>query len=246
LGVIAGCAEPFESLGTKVWISSRRTVSICNDKYQTYRFFRQNGIRTPKSWLPGELDHDGGEHMYPMIVKPVDGVSSVDVFRVDNAAELGEALRKVRNPIVQEYVEGTEYTIDVVADDTSRPIAVVPRERIEVKAGISYKGRTVRDPQLIEAAGQIAQTLEIRGPCNIQCRVHSGEPSFFEINPRFSGTLPLTVAAGVNSPLLLLKLALHQNLEQSYYEFREGVYMARYWMEVFYDHTQSAGSLSGN
>ncbi len=194
----------------------------------------EHNFPTPKTWLGSDLEGREENLSYPLIVKPARGVSSIDVFRVKNAAELRNATDKVEIPVVQEYVEGTEYTIDVVSDMKCKLLAVVPRERVEVKAGISYKGRTVRDEQLIEQTGEIARALGIRGACNIQCRVRDGRPIFFEVNPRFSGTLPLTIAAGVNSPLLLMKLAIGEKLDQIYYNFREGVYMARYWEEIFY------------
>jgi carbamoyl-phosphate synthase large subunit len=233
LETIAAHIEAFSSRDIYVWLPSLETVQICNDKYQTHRFFVRNDIPTPQTWLPEEVVGQEEELPYPLIVKPRNGISSRDVFRVSSANELSEVLEKVKRPIVQEYLEGREFTVDVVADEDSRLLAVVPRERIEVRAGISYKGRTVRDEQLINDAGQIARAMKVKGPCNIQCRVRNGKPIYFEVNPRFSGTLPLTIAAGVNSPLLLLKLALGEKLDQHYYDFKESVYMTRYWEEVF-------------
>ena len=234
LATIAAQIEMFRARKIHVWLSDLETVQICNDKYETYRFLTENKFPTPQTWLPEEAARQEAELPYPLIVKPRDGVSSIDVFRVEGDSELEAVLKKVKKPILQEYLEGEEFTIDVVTDNDSRLLAVVPRQRIEVKAGISYKGRTVRDEQLIEQAGKIAEALKIKGACNTQCRVMDGRPKFFEINPRFSGTLPLTIAAGVNGPLLLVKLALGQMLDQNYFDFRAGTYMARYLEEVFY------------
>jgi carbamoyl-phosphate synthase large subunit len=233
LEVVARGEPRFRERGVLPWIARPETVAACNDKYRTYEFLERNGFPTPRTWLPeqlaGQQDHPG----FPLIVKPVDGVSSRDVFYVENELELSAALRKVRSPVVQEYLRGIEYTVDVVTDQESRVLAVVPRERMQVKAGLSYKARTVRQPRLTELAGEIARRLEMRGHCNIQCRIDGEQIRFFEINPRFSGTLPLTVAAGVNSPLILLKLALGIPLERDYFDFEPGVFMARYWEEAF-------------
>ena len=234
LEMIAARVDAFRAKGIHVWLSDAETIRVCNDKYRTYHFFIEHGIPTAKTWLPEEITARRGEWKYPLIVKPVSGRGSVDVLQVRDELELTLALRKVKNPLIQEYLEGTEFTIDVLTDNEARPVAAVPRTRDETKAGISYKGRTVRDQQLIEQASRIAQTLRIKGPCNIQCRVGDSGPKFFEVNPRFSGALPLTIAAGVNSPYLLVKLAVHGKLDRSYFEFQEGVYMARYWEEVFY------------
>lgn len=231
--VIAAHIDAFYSAGIRVWTSDLRSVRICNDKYETYRFFVEHGFPTPPTWLPEDWAGEEKHLSYPLIVKPRDGISSINVFRVENAAELEVALKRVKKPIAQEYVEGKEFTIDVLADQDSRVLAVVPRERMETKAGLSYKGRTVRDQRLINEAERISQALLIKGPCNIQCRVKEGSPKFFEVNPRFSGGLPLTIAAGVNSPLLLVKLALNEKVDRSCFDFEPGVYMARYFEEVF-------------
>ncbi|MBC1225309.1 ATP-grasp domain-containing protein, partial [Nostoc sp. UCD120] len=224
----------FHDLNIKVWLSELKTIQICNDKYETYKFLLKHQFATPQTWLPEEVEGREDEMTYPIIVKPRNGFSSIDVFRVENTVDLLQALRKVNQPILQEYLSGHEFTIDVVADDKSHILAVVPRERIQVKAGISYKGRTVKNEKLSEQAKEIAQTLNINGHCNIQCRLQNNVPKFFEVNPRFSGTLPLTIAAGVNSPVILLKLTIGENLDQCFFDFTEGVYMARYWEELFY------------
>lgn len=232
LEVLSPYRNLFKEIGVYIWVSEVNTINLCNDKYQTYLFFKQKNIPTPQTWLPKEVENRK-DLPFPLIVKPVKGVSSRDVFRVDNTCELTQALGKVTEPIIQEYIMGEEFTIDVLADENSRILSIVPRERIEVRAGISYKGRTVRDENLICQSGAIAQALLVKGACNIQCRLRDGEPVFLEVNPRFSGALPLTIAAGVNIPLLLLKLALGETLDQVYYDFKEGVYMARYFEEVF-------------
>jgi carbamoyl-phosphate synthase large subunit len=234
LEIIAENINLFHNLNIKVWLSKINTIQICNDKYETYKFLLKHQFPTPQSWLPEEIEGRESEMIYPLIVKPRNGFSSIDVFRVENVVDLLQTLKKVNQPILQEYLSGTEFTIDVVADDKSHILAVVPRERIQVKAGISYKGRTVKNEKLSGQAKEIAQALNINGHCNIQCRFQNNIPKFFEVNPRFSGTLPLTIAAGINSPLILLKLTRGENLDRCVFDFREGVYMARYWEERFY------------
>jgi carbamoyl-phosphate synthase large subunit len=234
LEVIAAHIAAFRDRGIHVWVSDAETVLTCNDKYKTYCFFSDHGFNTPRTWLPEEFPLSAAGDLLPLVVKPRRGVSSMHVFMARERGELESYLHRVQDPIIQEYLDGREYTIDVVTDEDARLLAVVPRERIEVKAGISYKGRTVRDERLIQEGGRIAEALKIKGPCNIQCRVKDGAPIFFEVNPRFSGALPLTIAAGVNGPLLLLKLSLGLALDRKRYDFRENVYMARYWEECFY------------
>ncbi|MEQ8464789.1 ATP-grasp domain-containing protein [Coleofasciculus sp. E1-EBD-02] len=234
LEIIARYRKAFQDKGIHIWLSDLSTILICNNKYKSYRFLSKKKFCTPKTWMPKQLTQIEKDFVYPLIVKPIDGRGSINVVYVENHQVLLEALGKVKNPIIQQYIEGKEFTIDVVADDCSHVLAVVPRERIEIKAGISYKGRTVNNKKLSEQSRKIAQELKIRGPCNLQCKIVGEYPFFFDINPRFSGGLPLTIASGVNIPLLLVKLTLGHQINNSDLNFKKDVYMARYLEEVFY------------
>lgn len=227
-------AERFRHEGIAVWVSNHETIMICNDKWRTFQFFRRHGIPTAMSWTKSGALEQADRLPFPLVVKPVKGVSSKDVFRVGCLDELEYAFRRVEEPIVQEMLKGQEYTIDVLCDYTGRALAAVPRIRLETRSGISYRGKTVRDEELIEAGMRIAGTLGIAGHCNIQCfKEGDSAARFLEINPRFSGSLPLTIRAGLNSPLLTVLLSLGRQIPESMLQFQENVVMLRYWEEHF-------------
>lgn len=228
----------FEALGCMVAISSPDAIALCNCKDQTYRFLRQIGIRTPMTWLPSELP-EPSHIRFPLFIKPRTGRASIDVHKICCTEELTFWKARVDDPIFQEFAEGDEYTIDVLSDFEGRVIGAVARRRIEMKVGISYKGVTVRDPQMLTAAKSIAERAGIIGPCNIQCFREKHGLNFFEINPRFSGSLPLTIAAGLNSPHLLAKMALGHRIEQTH-DSEEGLVMLRFWEEIFVSESGSA------
>ncbi len=129
-------------------------------------------------------------------------------FPARDAVELAFFLRYVSTPVVQEYLDGPEFTLDVLCDFEGRPLSVVPRERVVIRAGVIDRGRTVQDPRLIALALACADVFRFAGPVNIQCRMVDGSPKVFEINPRFSGGIPLTIAAGADFPAKLVDLAL--------------------------------------
>lgn len=228
--IIARARERFERRGIAVPLPSAAAVRMCNDKYRTYQFFTEHGIPTVQSWLPTNLPP---HPRFPLVVKPRGGVSSRDVYQADSPTELQWILRRVQQPIIQALLRGQEYTIDVFADYDRRVISAVPRQRLETKAGISVKGVTTHQPLLISWAVRIAKALGLVGPANIQCFLTERRVRFLEINPRFSGTLPLTIAAGVNSPHLLLKLLANQRLRSRLGKHRSGVVMVRHWDERF-------------
>jgi len=234
--VLADNKKIFEKSGVQLVISDPETVTICDDKYATAMFLRQHDIPTPWTMLAEEIT-DPESLTYPVFVKPRHGVGSVNAIRVDSPQELDWTKSKVSDMVVQEYLEGEEFTTDVLADFDGRVFAVVPRQRLETKSGISYKGRTCHDEQLIQWGCRIAEVLNIRGPANIQCMVSGEHLSYFEVNPRFSGGLPLTIAAGVNGPLWILRLTTGQQAPSTLLPFQPLV-MTRFWSEVFHPPTE--------
>lgn len=225
--------EAFKKLGCVTAISSPETIALANEKEKTFKFFTGIGIDTPYTWMPNELP-DPKTIKYPIFIKPRTGRASLDVHKINNPEDLARYLKEVDDPVLQEYVTGKEYTIDVLSDFSSRVIGVVPRQRVETKVGISYKGRTVDDPVMVEKAKYIAEKMKNIGHCNIQLFVTpEGRYCFFEINPRYAGTLTLTVAAGMNSPYLLCKMVLGDKVEPIIGQYEKNLLMLRYWEEVY-------------
>ena len=170
---------------------------------------------------------------FPVIVKPRRGAGSRGVRIVTSRADL-EALGRDTDLIVQEYLPGDEYSVDVLADAVGRVVAAVPRTRTRVDSGVSIAGRTVHDDALESTASAAARAIGLSGVANVQLRrAADGTPSLLEINPRFPGALPLTIAAGVDMPSYVLDLALGLPLPEQV-AFRE-IANVRFLEDVFID-----------
>jgi carbamoyl-phosphate synthase large subunit len=188
-----------EATGARIATVSSEAAALTADKLLTEQFFKRLGLRTPRSWLPDETDFDGIE--YPLFIKSRSGSAGKDAFPARNARELRFFLEYVPDPIVQEFLPGPEITCDVICGLDGSVLAVVARQRIEVRCGEVAKGITVHDSRVIDACVKIAQCLPARGPITVQCMLKDGEPYFTEINTRFGGGFPLALAAGVDAPL---------------------------------------------
>jgi carbamoyl-phosphate synthase large subunit len=57
----------------------------------------------------------------------------------------------------------------------------------------------------------------------------------FEINPRFSGGIPLTIAAGADFPRLLVELAVGRPVEPAIGRFTAELWMTSYESSFFVD-----------
>ena len=125
-------------------------------------------------------------------MKPRFGRGSRDVFSVDDPDDLAFALRRVPDPIVQTRLVGREFTVDALVDRDGHLAGAVPRWRLETKAGISTKGETFADAAVVNGVARLLAAVGLTGPANVQGFVDpNGGASFIEVNPRFSGGLPL-------------------------------------------------------
>lgn len=191
------------------------------------------------------LDADGVAEAwtFPVIVKPRRGAGSRGVVRIDDRATL-EAMSPDDGSIIQSFLPGDEYSVDVVMGEDGRVIAAVPRLRSRVDSGVAVAGRTVHDEQLEQTAAACARAAGIVGVANVQLRRDEhGVPALLEINPRFSGAMPLTIAAGVDMPSLALDLALGLPIPATV-PFRE-VANVRYLEDVFIDRAEMLGAAGG-
>jgi len=223
--------EKFEKQGIYVMVSNPEVIEICNDKYRFYQFLTKNNIPTPKTYLPNQLDFSSIH--YPLVVKSRYGSGSKALFKVENAEELQFFVNYVPNPVIQEFANGNEYTVDLFSDFNGNVLTVVPRERIETFCGESYKGKTVKDTQIIEYAKNLAEKLETIGHITIQCIKNDNGIKFIEVNPRFGGGAILGIKSGANTPLLLIKLILGKRIEPQIGEFKDNFIMLRYTKDLF-------------
>jgi carbamoyl-phosphate synthase large subunit len=231
----AAAAPAFRTAGIRVAVSGVETSRVCNDKHLACRILAARGIDAAASFLPGELP---GTPAFPLFIKPRVGRGGIGAFQVRTARELAFFIDYVPEPVLQTYLDGPEFTIDLLCNFSGRPLSVVPRERVVIRAGVTDRGRTVKDPRLIELALSCASALSFAGAVNIQCRIVDGRPIIFEINPRFSGGVPLTIEAGADFPRMLAELALGRRVAPAIGRFRENVWMTSYETAVFLDETQ--------
>ncbi len=236
LPIFGRALSRFHQLGIAVAVSSEETSNICNDKYETYLFCRRNGINTPATRLANEINPN--ELRYPLYVKPRFGRGSVNVFVVNNETQLRLFLDYVPDPIVQDQLAGTEFTVDVLSDFNSRVISLVPRERLVIRAGVSDKGITRKNAEIMAFARDVTERLQIVGAANIQCKWDDGEVSLIEVNPRFSGGIPLTIASGADFASWLVQMTAGIDVPPQIGKFQDGLAMMSFEESIFASETE--------
>ena len=145
---------------------------------------------------------------YPAFIKPRDGSSSINAFKANNYEELLAYTKQVPDYIIQPFVDGVEYTVDVFCDWKGYPIYITPRIRLAVRAGEVLKSEISQDEDMIAEVKRLISHFKPCGAITIQL-LKSKETRlnwYIEINPRFGGGVPLSIKAGADSAEALLRL----------------------------------------
>lgn len=238
LMILSENKQKFERIGTKVMISAPDKIRICRDKNNTSQFFADCDLHAP---MPVN-DWKKYKNAYPAFIKPKDGSSSINAFKVENEEELEVYARQIGDYIVQPFVGGNEYTIDIFCDWDGEPISIVPRERLQVRAGEVLKTRIDLDPVMIEESRKICSVFKPCGPLTVQLiRDDTGIDWFIEINPRFGGGAPLSMKAGARSAEAILRLLDGEKIEG--YEIADGAVYSRFDQSVCI--TEGKGLIKG-
>jgi carbamoyl-phosphate synthase large subunit len=195
-------------LGALPVVSDVMTMEICRDKMQTYHHLSK------KFDLPLTTLDSKKLEGFPLIAKPRYGKGSKGIVKIENPLDLRYIQSKQNGLIFQEYLPGTEYTIDVLSDLNGEPLIAVPRIRVQTKAGISTVGKIIKDENISETCKSIAKYLKIKGPCCIQMKEsNEGTLKLVEVNPRLGGGTIFTALAGANFPAMILDMAMGKRIK---------------------------------
>jgi carbamoyl-phosphate synthase large subunit len=260
---LAKAKPEFEKIGAKVVLSDPKAIEIAVDKGKTYEFFRgykfipkniiirnsrefrkaAGSLGYPKSPVCFKPAYSYGMRGF-RIVRP--DMDTSDIFFKEKPASvfmsLPEAVEifekyeeKGALPImlVMEYLEGREYTVDMLLRD-KEPLVTIPRERVATRQGISTTARIEKNLEIMDIAERIARKLGLNYNANLQLKYSSeGVPKLIEVQPRLAGTTIACAGAGANLPYLALKIALGEKF--SLPKVRWGTVAKRFWEEVYTD-----------
>lgn len=191
-----------EELGLPTYISYE-TAKIVSSKELMKATFVKGGVPTSKHTILATLnleDIEGFE--FPLIVKPVDAYSSKGVRKCMNYEELVPAfneavtISRTDTAVVEEYVGGEEYTVDVyVEDGVAKVLSIGVLDKIPEKgkfvicrgrypSGINDKVKA----DIADTAQKIANAFNlVNTPMLIQLKVENDKVSVIEFCARTGG-----------------------------------------------------------
>ena len=239
-GKYAALKDEFQSLGCCLMIGSSEAITTCTSKWRTFELFERLSVPVPTTFLPHDIELLGDA---AYITKPdVGGRSSIDVESHESVEQVREFLSSVStarssNTVIQEKVDGLEFTVDCLATLDGEIAQIFARRRLETKGGLSVKAEALSaklNARIFPFIKIINDELRLPGVFNVQGFVtNDGGLQFFEVNPRFAGGHPFTIASGLNSAAHLLEM-LDGTFSSVDINIRYDLKMARYWSETFW------------
>ena len=224
LFVLAKNKAKFEKIGTRVIVSDQELIEICNDKYKSYLFLKENGFNVPKTYLTLEDTInaiDRGELNYPIIVKPRFGCGSIAMsvaedemallyyFRrntraVNNSYLKYESSMVDEKIIYQECLVGQEYGADIINDLNGTFQNAIIKRKIAMRSGETDIAEIVCEPVLFEELQRLSNLTKHIANMDVDTFLVDGKPYILEMNARFGGGYPFSHMGGCNLPKAIL------------------------------------------
>ncbi len=174
-----------------------------------------------------------------IIIRDRVGCCSKGIIITDNSNRKLMGFELSDRRFIQKYIEGNEFTVDVFCDTKGEPKIIVPRERLAIRSGITYKCKIVENKQLIELCRLIYSRFCIPGFSNVQFIIDQQNVAhFIELNPRIGGTTIASSLASINWPQLYIENILLKKQLKSYEHYmslvRWNAVVTRYYEEMIY------------
>ena len=203
------CTEKarFAALGCTLCTPDEPAVRLCRNKMDMAEALEMSGVcRTIPTASPYGREPEDSE--YPIMLKPVGGRSSQGQVVAHNAQQYHAALAQRKDYIAQPFIEGDIFTIDVARDLYGNVRCLCRQELLRTVNGLGTTVRILPGHALEDVCAAIAAQAGIVGVVNMEFICRGEEAYFLEVNPRFSGGVGFSIAAGMD--FAAMEIACHE------------------------------------
>jgi len=245
---------------TKLICSDYQTYSKANDKEIIASIAKKLGLPVPKSICPSTIDElkEQISHLeFPVAVKARVNCGMqkglryahnmnelISTYREISHQQSIKGLKEFNRPLIQEYIPGKIYDAlyyyyngGLIAYFTQCRKITSP-----LSGGPGVQNITIKDKKLFDYGKMLLDALNWHGPAMVEVKLDPRDNQYklLEINPKFWGTLDLSMKCGVNFPEIALDLALYGKLQdEEGYDFQEGLEYR--WLVPFVKAHRAAG-----
>lgn len=184
-------------LGIKYTGTGYLGSALAMNKGLTKSVFVQNKINTPAGEIFKSLEDAMSWSIFPCVVKPCSGGSSVGIAKAENEEEyilaVKDAFRYENEIVVEQFVKGREFSVGILGGKALPPIEIIPRSGFYDYASKYQAGATDEicpadineqtDKKLRESAVAAYNSLHLDSYARVDFLVdENGEPFCLEAN----------------------------------------------------------------
>ena len=249
LPILADNKERFSNAGITLIIASKEVIDLTFDKLKTALYANEVGLNTPLTYSNLNEAQDAINQKllrYPVILKPRWGSASIGIEIAHSEEELRltyqllnlklrrTILAEVSNQapeeaiIIQEYLNGQEYGVDIINDLNGNYRATIVKRKISMRSGETDKAITVHNASIDSMGETIGKSLKHVG--NLDCDIIQANDAYYllEMNCRFGGGYPFSHEAGANIPTAYIKWLAGEEVSDELFAVEEDCALSKY------------------
>lgn len=215
--------ERFAAAGSRVLGAPAETTAVLCDKLRAAAWLAERGFRTPETWLARD---PAAPRRGARIAKERFGQGSQGFQLLEAGAEPAALAPSL---VVQPFLDGRHFDLDVLRAPDGRVVSVVPKEKLESAGGTASKTRSLADPRLIDLGVALGEAVGHVGVIDVDVIACGDTLYVLEINPRLGGCFPFACLFCPELPDALLAIARGESPAPFLGAFRAGVLAFREW-----------------
>lgn len=232
LKLLAENKHLFDAENITLFQSPLDLINISFDKYKFYKTLINKNYKSQKSYINlKEVTQDlsSEEIKFPLFVKPNLGSASTNINKVYDENILNILFKNHEDLIIQEFIDGKEYGVDVYIDIISKEvISIFIKEKVKMRAGETDKSISIKDKKMLDLINDFVKDMGYVGQIDIDVFYKDGEYYISEVNPRFGGGYPHAYEAGCNFPKYILNNLNGIANKPEIGNYEEGTVMMKY------------------
>jgi len=208
-------------------VADYKILELAHDKQKSIEAAKKAGVPVPETVIISGRGHSQYSGPFPAVVKARKGAAGTGIRYAKSTEDLekiflefegkrSDVILDFETPLIQEYIPGEIRDVCVLINEGQPRAAVAQRRRIMFppSGGVGIVNETIEEPDIIDMALRLLKKMNWHGVAQVEFKVdREGIPRLMEVNPKFWGTLELSIAAGVNFPYLLYKMAKDGDVE---------------------------------
>jgi argininosuccinate lyase len=185
-----------------------KAIGLCRNKDLLAKTLTEHGIKCPKTLIINSIEEINNlleqiDFDFPVIIKPSKGSGSIGVRLCANKKEtfkyasilMEEKNRETRSILIQEYIEGDEYSVETLSFNSQVNIIGITKKYLSEPPFFLETGHDfpINLPEVLNKSIEelILNSFKVLGflfgPAHTEIRIKNNIPYVIEINPRLAG-----------------------------------------------------------